>query len=48
VLIEKLNTMFDFIKKHYKVINIVSGVFLIIVGIFTACGMLNRLLALLS
>lgn len=48
VLIEKFNGMFDFIKKHYKVINIICGVFLIIVGVFIACGMLNRLLAILS
>ena len=35
VLIEKLKEMFDFIKKHYNVIKKISGVILIIMGIYT-------------
>ena len=48
VLIDSLRTTFAFIKKHYRVINTVCGLFLILVGIAMACGWLNRLLAVLS
>lgn len=48
LLIGRLNAAFGFIKAHYRVINIVCGVFLIIVGIAMACGWLNALMALFS
>lgn len=48
LLIDKLKSAFDFIKRNYKVINIMSGSLLILVGIMMATGMLGRLLALLS
>lgn len=48
VLIDKLKSTFDFIKKHYKVINTVSGIILIIVGILMATGTLGSLLSFLS
>lgn len=48
VLIDKLKGAFDFIKKNYQTINTVCGIFLIIVGICMATGLLGRLLALLS
>ncbi len=48
VLIDKLKSTFDFIKKHYNVINIISGVILIIVGILMATGTLGNLLSFLS
>ena len=48
VLIQKLKTTFDFIKRNYKIINTVSGIFLIIVGIMMATGTLGRLLVVLS
>lgn len=48
ILIDRLNTVFRVIKKHYRVVNIVCGVFLIIVGIAMMCGMLNALLAVFS
>ena len=48
VLINKLKTAFDFIKKHYTVINTASGILLIIIGILMATGHLGRFLALLS
>ncbi len=41
VLLEKLNTTFAFIKKHYKVINIISGIFLIVIGALMALGIMN-------
>ncbi len=48
ILIDQLKSTFDFIKKHYQVINIVCGVFLILVGISIATGTLGWLLTLLS
>lgn len=34
ILIDKLKTMFNFIKKHYNIIKIFSGIILIIMGIY--------------
>lgn len=48
VLIEKLTTAFNFIKKHYKVINVICGVFLIVIGAFMALGMMDKVLAIFS
>ena len=48
VLIDYLKSAFDWIKKNYKVINAISGIMLIIIGIAMATGMLGRLLNLLS
>lgn len=48
VLINYLKTTFDWIKKHYDVINRISGGLLILVGILMATGTLGRLLSLLS
>lgn len=44
ILIKKLNSVFDFIKKHYKIINNICGIFLIIIGILIAFGMMNRIM----
>lgn len=48
LLLNQLSGVFNFIKKHYKVINIVCGCFLILVGIAMMTGTMNRLLALLT
>ena len=48
ILIEKLNTTFAFIKKHYKVINLICGIFLILIGILMMFGLLGALLSLFS
>ncbi len=48
VLIEKLTDTFDKIKKHYKVINTVCGIFLIIVGVLMAFGLINKLISVFS
>ena len=48
VLIEQLKTTFDWIKKHYHVINVVSGAFLMVVGLLMATGLMNRFLALMA
>ena len=44
VLIKKLNTVFNFIKKNYKIINNICGIFLIIIGILMAFGIMNNIL----
>lgn len=48
VLIDYLKSAFDWVKQHYKIINTVSGVLLILIGIMMATGTLGRLLSLLS
>ena len=48
VLLDYLKTAFDWIKRHYRIINLVCGGFLILVGVLMATGTLGRLLTLLS
>lgn len=48
VLIDYLKTTFDFIKKHYQIINLISGIFLVLIGVMMATGTLGWLLGLLS
>lgn len=48
VLIDYLKSAFDWIKKHYTLINRISGAILIIVGVLMATGLLNRVLGMLS
>jgi len=48
LLIERLTTVFNAIKKHYRIINLVCGIFLILVGIAMCFGMMNALLAVFS
>ena len=48
VLIDYLKSAFNWIKKNYEVINIVSGCLLVLIGILMATGTLGRLLGLLS
>ena len=48
VLIDYLKSAFNWIKTHYKAINIVCGCLLILIGILMATGTLGRLLSLLS
>ena len=47
VLIGRLKSTFAWIKKHYKVINLVSGLFLIAMGILMMTGMMHRFFDLL-
>ncbi len=44
ILIKKLNSVFEFIKKHYKVINNVCGIFLIFIGITMIFGIMSHFL----
>ncbi len=48
ILIDKLKSSFDWIKRNYLIINRFSGGFLIVIGILMVTGMLERLLGLLS
>ncbi|HIV17433.1 MAG TPA: sulfite exporter TauE/SafE family protein [Candidatus Alectryocaccobium stercorigallinarum] len=48
VLIDYLKSAFDWIKKHYNVINIVCGAFLILVGVLMATGTFGKMMALLG
>ena len=48
VLIDKLKGTIQFIKKNYHVINCISGLFLLVVGVCMATGVLGRLLAWIS
>lgn len=48
VLIDYLKSAFQWIKRNYKIINTVSGLLLIVVGVLMATGTLGWLLGLLS
>ena len=48
ILIDKLKGAFAVIKKHYKIINIISGTLLVTVGVLMATGMFGKFLALLG
>ena len=48
VLIDKLKTAFNWIKSHYRIIYLISGGLLVLVGILMATGFLGRFLTLLN
>ena len=48
ILIDKLKGTFNFIKKHYKVINLFSGLLLVSVGFLMAIGLFGKFLNILS
>ena len=48
LLLDSLSGVFGFIKKHYRAINTVCGVFLMIVGICMALGVMNKFVSLFS
>lgn len=48
VLIDYLKTTFNFIKRNYKVINLICGGLLVIVGIMMATGTMGYIIGLLS
>jgi len=48
ILIDKLKGTFNFIKRNYKVINKISGIILVIVGISIMTGYLNKILSFLT
>lgn len=48
VLIDKLKSTLDFIKRNYSTINKISGLLLVIIGVMMMFGWLNMLLALFT
>ena len=48
VLIDRLKGAFDFIKRNYTRVNIISGALLIAIGVLMATGLMGRFLTLLS
>ena len=48
VLIHRLKNAFAFIQRHYRVINILSGGLLVIVGILMMTGLFGRFMSLLA
>ena len=48
MLIDKMKSAFDLIKRNYDIINRVSGAFLILIGVAMMTGLMGRLLAILS
>lgn len=48
LIIDKLKSTLEVIKKHYTLINNISGLFLILVGIVMMTGTLGRLLSIIS
>ena len=38
MLLSAVNSAFEFIKKNYKIVNIISGIFLIAIGLLMATG----------
>ena len=48
VLIEKLKNALAWVKAHHKIIEIVAGVFLVIMGILMMTGLMSRFIAFLD
>ena len=48
LLIDQLKSTFDFIKRNYGIINVISGLFLVLIGILMATGILGSFLSILS
>ena len=48
ILIDSLKGTFNSIKRNYKVINMISGVILVIIGISIMTGYLNKILSVLT
>ena len=47
LLLDRLKSAFDAVKKHYAVINSVCGIFLIVMGVLMMLGLTDRLTSLL-
>ena len=48
LLINSLKSTFDFIKRNYRIINNISGIFLILVGIMMMTGIFTKLIVFFS
>ena len=47
-LIDRLKSLFDVIKRNYNIINKICGVYLVIVGVAMATGVLGRIITLIG
>ena len=48
ILLDQLKGAFNFIKRHYTLINRICGALLVLIGILMAAGVLNTVLRSLS
>jgi cytochrome c-type biogenesis protein len=48
ILLDQLKGAFNFIKRHYTLINRICGTLLVLIGILMATGVLNTVLRSLS
>lgn len=48
MLIDKLKSTFNFVKRNYKVINIICGSILILVGVLMMFGLMTKFVAILA
>ncbi|WP_026395827.1 cytochrome c biogenesis CcdA family protein [Acetobacterium malicum] len=48
LLIERLTTTFNLIKRNYRIINFISGIFLVMIGILMATGLMGYFLSLFT
>ncbi len=48
VLIDRLKSTFDFIKRNYKIINLICGGALVLIGVLMATGLMGRLITAIS
>ncbi len=48
LIIDRLKNAFDFVKKHYGIINIVCGALLVVVGILMMTGLMGKYLTLIT
>lgn len=48
LLIDRLTETFNFIKRNYRIINFISGLFLVIVGMLMATGLMGYFLSLFT
>ena len=48
LLIENLSGFFGMVKRHYRIINIVSGSFLIVLGVLMMTGLLSRMIGFMT
>lgn len=46
VLINRLKQAFDFIKRHYRIINLIAGLLLVLMGLLMAMGWMSKILNL--
>jgi len=48
VLLDRLKSTFDFIKRNYRAVSAVSGGFLVVMGVLMVTGLMGRFMALLT